>query len=77
MQNTVLLTCLLPQLPIVFDRNISSLFKLERWIYCQFLSYALPESLGPLCLARILLLLEVLVALRSAEFENLEDGTEL
>jgi hypothetical protein len=56
------LTGLLPEFPVVLRRLVASLFELERRVNGQLLAGRLAERFGPLGLARILLLLEVLVA---------------
>ena len=66
------LTCFVPEFPIVFDGNVSFLLKLKYGIDGQLLAGCLPEGLGPFGLARVLLLLEVLVAFAPAKFENLK-----
>ena len=66
------LTGLLPEFSVVLDGFVSPLLELEGRIDGQLLAGALPEGLGPLGLSRVLLLLEVLRAFRSAEFENLK-----
>ncbi len=65
-------TCLLPQLPVVLDWNVSPPLELEGRIDGQLLAGALAERLGPFGLAWILLLLKVLVALGATELEDLE-----
>ena len=80
--NIALLSCAIltgcfPQFPIILDGNIPPPLELEGRVDGELLAVALAEYLGPLGLARVLLLLEVLVALRSAEFEYLEEDMEL
>ena len=72
-----ILTSCFPQFPIILDGNIPPPLELEGRVDGELLAVALAEYLGPLGFARVLLLLEVLVALRSAEFEYLEEGVEL
>lgn len=61
----------LPELPVVFNRNVPSLLEFKRWVNCQFFASSLAESLRPSGLPWVALLLEKLVAFRSAESENL------
>ena len=56
------LTRFSPEFSVVLDRLIPPLLELERRVDGQFLAGALPEGLGPLGLARVLLLFEVLGA---------------
>ena len=51
-----------PQLPVVLDRDIPPLLKLEAGINCKFFSCGLSECLSPLSFAWVLLLLEIFVA---------------
>ena len=53
----------LPEFPVVFHGDISPLLELKSGIHGQLLPGGLPESLGPLGLTGVLLLLEVLVTL--------------
>lgn len=61
----------LPQFPVVLNRNVPSLLEFERWVNSQLFSGSLAESLRPSGLPWVTLLLEKLVALRFAESENL------
>jgi hypothetical protein len=63
----------LPEFSVVLDWFVPPLLELEGRVDGQLLARALPESLGPLGLSRVLLLLEVLCAFRSTEFENLKN----
>ena len=67
----VKLTCLFPKLSVVLDWLVPSLLKLKGRVHGQLLARALPEGLGPLGLSWVLLLLEVLCAFGTAEFEDL------
>ena len=51
----------LPELPVILDRDIPPLLELEARVHRQLLPGGLTEGLGPLGLAWVLLLLEVLV----------------
>ena len=62
MQMVIGHTCLRPQLPVVFDWDVSPFLELEGGVDCKLLACTLPESLGPFGFARVLLLLKVLVA---------------
>lgn len=70
------LTGLLPQFSAVLDRNVASLFKLERWIDTEFFPSSLPECLRPTHFPRISLLLERTVTLCSTESEYLRQNAQ-
>ncbi len=57
------LTSLFPKFSAVFDGFVSPLLELKGGVDGQLLARALAESLGPLGLSGVLLLLEVLCAL--------------
>jgi hypothetical protein len=61
-----------PQLTVVFDWSVSAFLKLEAWIDGKLFAGQFAVNLGPFCLARILLSLECLSALLSAESELLK-----
>ena len=58
-----ILTGCFPQFPVILDGNIPLPLELEGGVDGELLAVALAEHLGPLCLARVLLLLEVFGAL--------------
>mmetsp|Transcript_16088 Transcript_16088/g.48185 ORF Transcript_16088/g.48185 Transcript_16088/m.48185 type:complete len:352 (+) Transcript_16088:106-1161(+) len=64
------LNCLVHKLPVILFRPVAPPLHLEGGILCKLLPGELPVGLGPLHLARVPLHLEVLVALRPAEFED-------
>lgn len=66
------LTGLLPQLPVVLDRNIAPLLKLKGGVHREFLPCRLPERLGPSNIPGITLPLEALVAPWPTKLEDLE-----
>ena len=57
--------CGLPEFSVIFNWNIPSLLKLKARIHSQLLPCRLPEGFGPLGLAWVLLLLEVLMTFGS------------
>lgn len=73
-QNKEPLTGLLPELPVVFDRNMPLPLKLEGGVDSELLAGRLPEGPCPSSATGIPLSLEVFVAAATAEFKDLGRG---